>query len=178
MTRTDDVRAIAEPLVVSRGFELYDIEEHGPIVRVTVTGPLGGTGPGIADLSSISRELSRALDESDPIQGRYTLEVSSPGLERRLRTLDHFQRAIGETVTVKVRERGEPTTRVRGVIRSVDSDGVTLDVQSESGDDTGDVQQISHDTIDTARTIFEWGMTPPEQPGTAESTGSTRRTES
>ena len=177
MTRIDDVRAIADPLVVARGFELYDIEQHGPAVRVTVSAPIGVSGPGIADLSAITRDLSRALDEADPIDSRYTLEVSSPGLERSLRTPEHFLRAVGETASVKIRQAGQPAERIRGVITAADDDGVTLAVQADDGTPTGDERRLTHDTIDSARTIFEWGMTPPEKPGQSESPGSTRRSD-
>lgn len=178
MSRIDEVRKLAEPMVAERGFELYDIEQHGPVLRVTVGGKTRTSGPGIGDLSSMTRELSRLLDEADPISGSYTLEVSSPGLERKLRTPDHYSGAIGETASVKIRIPGKPAERIRGVIASFSDDqGVTLDIQNGDGKPTGETRQVPLADIDSARTIYEWGMAPPEPPAESESTGPTRRTE-
>ncbi len=178
MSRIDEVRKLADPMVAARGFVLYDIEQHGPILRVTVAGPTRTSGPGIADLSSMTRELSGLLDETDPISGSYTLEVSSPGLERKLRTLDHFIGAIGETASVKIRVAGQPAERIRGIITAVsEPEGLTLDTQTGEGKPTGETRVVPLADIDSARTIYEWGMAPPEPPAENESTGPTRRTE-
>ncbi len=83
--------------------------------------------PGGVDLDALAeanRAVSRALDELDPFPGRYTLEVSSPGLERRLRTPAHFARAVGETVTVRTLPGTAAVRRVRGVLAAADDDGV------------------------------------------------------
>ena len=185
MTTIDTVRSIAEPLIAARGFELYDLEQHGPVVRVTVGAAPGAQNPGVDELGSISRELSRELDAADPISGRYTLEVSTPGLERKLRTPEHFMRAVGETVTVKVRESGQPTRRVRGVVRSADDDGVVVHLdevpETEAPDAeaaTGDLR-LAYDIIDSARTVFEWGMAPPDPnpDPSVPAEGSTRRSD-
>ncbi|MFP3907896.1 MAG: ribosome maturation factor RimP [Acidimicrobiales bacterium] len=162
MTRIDEVRAIAEPIVAAHGFELYDLDQHGPALRVTVTGVGGAEAPGIDDLGTITKELSRALDDADPISGRYTLEVSSPGLERRLRSPEHFRRAVGETVSVKVRVRGEPATRIRGVLVSADDQGIeVLADEADSGEAAESDEarrRLEFDVIDSARTVFDWEM--------------------
>jgi ribosome maturation factor RimP len=178
MTAIDAVRTIAEPMVAARGFEIYDIDQHGPVLRVTVSGPAGGAGPGIDDLGLITKELSKALDDADPIAGRYTLEVSSPGLERRLRVPEHYRRAVGETVSVKIRVPGEPTRRVRGVVTDADDTSVEVRPDPEPGTDPSPLR-IAYDTIDTARTVFEWGMSPPDQSPTERdsSEGATRRSD-
>lgn len=182
MTRIDEVRAIAEPIVAIHGFELYDLDQHGPTLRVTVTGVGGAQAPGIDDLGVITKEISRALDEVDPIGGRYTLEVSTPGLERKLRTPEHFRRAAGETVTVKVREPAQPARRVRGVVLGADDEAVTLrhDATSGAAEDSGaddSEARLAYDIIDSARTVFEWGMAPPDANSnpSAPDEGSTRR---
>lgn len=161
MAKTDEVRDLAAPLVAARGFAIYDVEQHGPTLRVTVTGADGADGPGIDDLGTITKELSRALDEADPISGRYTLEVSSPGLERRLRTPEHWQGAIGETVSVKIRVPGSPAERVRGVINSADQDGVEIALDPVEGSDQAaatDPRRLGYEVIDSARTVFDWEM--------------------
>jgi ribosome maturation factor RimP len=186
MTTIDTVRSLAEPLVAARGFELYDLEQHGPVVRVTVGAAPGAQNPGVDELGAISRELSRELDAADPISSRYTLEVSTPGLERKLRTPEHFMRALGETVTVKVREPGQPTRRVRGVVRSADDDAVVVHVEDAPDDDENDEAvapagelRLAYDSIDSARTVFEWGMTPPDPipDPNVPAEGSTRRSD-
>ena len=191
MSTVDSVRTIAEPLVAARGFQLYDLEQHGPVLRVTVAAALGGQNPGVDELGVLSKELSRALDEADPISGRYTLEVSSPGLERKLRTPEHFRGAVGETVSVKVRESGQPARRVRGVVVSADDESVTIRPDAPPADRGSDDTQgddeatsplrLDFAVVDSARTVFEWGMTPPErdpEPNpSVPSQGSTRRSD-
>lgn len=184
MSTIDAVRAIAEPVVTARGFELYDLEQHGPVLRVTVASAIGRPNPGVDELGSISKELSRALDEADPISGRYTLEVSSPGLERKLRTPEHFRRAVGETASVKVRVPGEPARRVRGVVIAADDEGITLRTGSDTAPDSDTDSpnlRLEYGVIDSARTVFEWGMTPPDREPAANPSapaeGTTRRSD-
>src|SRR4051812_16484976 len=79
METTERVRLLVAPLAQDLGLEIYDIEYSGGVVRVTVDRP-GGVD--IGQIGTLTRALSRALDEEDPLPGEYTLEVSSPGLER------------------------------------------------------------------------------------------------
>jgi len=82
----DRVTALINPIVSDLGLDLYDIEYSGGILRVVVdTQPGGPEGVSLDNISLITRLVSREFDHSDPIPGRYTLEVSSPGLERTLR---------------------------------------------------------------------------------------------
>ena len=92
-------------------------------------------GVDLEALTDANRAVSAVLDELDPIPGRYTLEVSSPGVERTLRTPAHFVKAIGETVTVKTRPQVPGERRRRGVLVAADDDGLTLDV--DGGPDGG-----------------------------------------
>ena len=92
MAITDRVRDLVGSVVADSGAELYDIDFNGGLLRILVD--VEG-GVDIATIRTISRAAGRLLDEADPIPGRYTLEVSSPGLERPLRTEDHYQRALG-----------------------------------------------------------------------------------
>jgi ribosome maturation factor RimP len=114
-------------------------------------------------LANANRELSRALDELDPFPGAYTLEVSSPGLERRLRTAAHFGRAIGETVTIRTLPgtASDAARRVRGVLCAADDAGCTLE-----GPEVPDgSMRITYDQIERARTVFEWGSDRAAKPG-------------
>jgi ribosome maturation factor RimP len=91
--------------------------------------------------------------------GHYTLEVSSPGLERSLRTPAHFQKSIGRKVAVRLRdidsEEGE-ARRAQGVLVAADDRAIT--VRLDDADSTE--RLIPYDKIDRARTIFEWGPAP------------------
>ncbi|MGH3732593.1 MAG: ribosome maturation factor RimP [Acidimicrobiales bacterium] len=142
------------PLVEPLGLELYDAEFSSGILNVVVSRPGG------VDLESLTRAnhtISEWLDANDPIESRFTLDVSSPGLERRLRTLAHFKSAIGEVVTLRELRRDEPTRRLEGMLLSVTDSSLTLD-EHELGDVT-----LRLDAIERARTVFAWGATKPEK---------------
>ena len=81
-------------------------------------------GVGLDELGDATREVSSALDVIDPLPGRYTLSVSSPGLERRLRTPAHFARAVGEKVTVRVDAGTADVRRLTGTLECGRRDGV------------------------------------------------------
>jgi ribosome maturation factor RimP len=158
MTVTDRVREVVAPLLDERALDLYDIELAGPVLRVVVDRAGGLDLDVIADAT---RALSRALDEADPIAGRYTLEVTSPGLERPLRTPRHFAGAVGETVKVKVTAAAAGETgerRLAGVLAAADDGGITV-----RSDDPPAERHVPYDDIERARTVFEWG--PAEKPG-------------
>jgi ribosome maturation factor RimP len=96
------VRRIAEPLAASEGMELVDVELGGAGGRQALRlfiDKAGGVS--LDDCTSVSRAVSAALDVEDPIQGAYDLEVSSPGLDRPLRTPEHFAKFAGQKVRVK-----------------------------------------------------------------------------
>ena len=98
----EKVRAIAAPLAAGEGLELVDVELGGAGGRTTLRLFIDRDGGvSLDDCSSISRAVSAALDVEDPIQGAYDLEVSSPGLDRPLRTPEHFEKYAGEKVRVK-----------------------------------------------------------------------------
>jgi ribosome maturation factor RimP len=155
MTVTDRVRDLVLPLLADRDLDLYDVEMAGPVLKVVVERP-GGLD--LDALSDATRAVSRALDEADPIAGSYTLEVTSPGLERTLRTPSHFAGAVGETVKVKVvagaAEAGGDR-RVAGVLAAADDDGIT--VRTGDDEDAPVERQVRYGDIERARTVFEWG---------------------
>ena len=108
-------------------------------------------GADIDAISGLARAISRTLDEHDPIDGRYTLEVSTPGLERPLRTPAHFRGALGADVKVKTLPQVEGDRRVEGRISAADDDGVTIT------DADGGARTLRYDEIERARTVFVWG---------------------
>jgi ribosome maturation factor RimP len=153
MTDMTDLAGALSPVVEARGLELIDVEVHGAQLTVFVDRE-GGVG--LDDLGEATKDVSAALDRIDPLPGRYTLTVSSPGLERRLRTPAHFARAVGETVTVRVDAGTAEVRRITGTLQSADETGCTL-----AGPDVPDGEvRISYDQIERARTVFEWGPAP------------------
>jgi ribosome maturation factor RimP len=130
-----------------------DVEHHGSELTVFVDRE-GGVD--LDTLGEATRAVSAALDEIDPLPGRYTLAVSSPGLERRLRTPAHFVRAVGEAVTVRVHGGTADVRRLSGTLEAADETGFTL-VGPDLPDGT---QRIAYGEIERARTVFEWGPQP------------------
>jgi len=104
---------------------------------------------GIEDCEAVSREVSAQLDVEDPISGNYTLEVSSPGVDRPLFTLDHYRRFTGETAKVAMRLPQDGRRRLTGRIVSVDDGGITFDVD-------GNPIVVAFDNIDKARLVPDW----------------------
>ena len=145
---TTRVRALVAPLLDDLGLEIYDVEAAGGVVRIMVdrTG-----GVDLDTIALATRVISRELDHADPIPGRYTLEVTSPGIERPLRTPEHFRRAVGEVINVRTHPHAEGERRVRGALTAVDDDGITV----RSGD--GAERHIAFTDIERARIVFEWG---------------------
>lgn len=158
------VRATVEPVIEQAGASLYDLELKAGLLQVLVERREGLDLDAIADLS---RRISHALDEADPIPGHYTLEVSSPGLERPLRLPSHFAGAIGEVVTIKTAPNSE-IRRVRGKLLAADD--ATCTVEPEGG---GDPVTVPLDDITRARTVFEWGPAP--KPGSRPSASRTAK---
>src|SRR5437763_9675131 len=120
LTVTDRVHALVEPLLAARDVEVVDVEQLGATLRVTVDRPGGIDLDAVSDATLV---VSDALDRHDPVPGRYTLEVSSPGLERALRTPAHFQRFVGSDVAVKTKPEIEGDRRVQGTLESADDEG-------------------------------------------------------
>jgi ribosome maturation factor RimP len=134
------------------------VARRGGTVRVTLDTPPGSEGSVDLDqLALATRLISRELDHTDPIPGRYTLEVTSPGVERALRTPAHFQREIGKVLNVRLADVGADERRLRGELVAADDTTATIrvDVGAESVD-----RVIELSSIDRARTVFEWGPQP------------------
>ena len=139
---TQRVRELVEPLLTASGVEVVDVEQLGATLRVTVDKPGG------IDLDVVSEAtlvVSDALDHNDPVPGRYTLEVSSPGVERPLRTPEHFRRFVGTSVAVKTRPDVEGDRRLEGTLEAADDEGVVV-----AG------RRLAYDDIEKARTVFVW----------------------
>lgn len=140
------------PLVSSLGLELYDVEFAGGTLNVVLT---RAGGVDLDALTAANRAISEWLDANDPVAGHFTLDVSSPGLERRLRTPAHFAHAVGEVVTLRERREGQPTRRLEGTLRGADDTTVTIDDQGAG------VVVVPLDAVERARTVFHWGAVAP-----------------
>jgi ribosome maturation factor RimP len=119
---------IAEPLVTDQGMEIVDIEYHregqGNVLRFYLDRPEGRIT--IDDLALMSRRLGDLMDVHDTVPGRYTLEVSSPGINRRLRQPAHFRRFIGKRIRVRTLEPTSGRRAVVGLLHDVRADGIVL----------------------------------------------------
>ena len=133
-------------IIEANGAALYDTEVvtefDETIFRVLVT-KVGGVNLDLC--ANISHELSPFLDVHPPMNGQYRLEVSSPGIERKLIKPVHYKNAIGEKVKVKI--PGEE--RIKGVLKSADSNGFV--VETKQGDET-----LTYSQVGTAKTYFDW----------------------
>ncbi|HEV3280083.1 MAG TPA: ribosome maturation factor RimP [Acidimicrobiales bacterium] len=162
----DDLYATLQPVMGAVGLELVDVELRSGVLLVTVD---RDGGVDLDALTEANRSASAALDELDPIPGRYALEVSSPGVERTLRTPAHFSRAVGETVTVKTRPQVAGDRRLRGRLLAADDGGFDLAVEGAD-----EPLRLAYGDIDRARTVFEWGGAP--RPGARDRDGDRSRT--
>jgi len=120
---------LAAPLAETQGMEIVDIElrregtRAGRVLRLYLD---KAGGPNMDDLSRVSRELSDLLDMNDVVEGAYTLEVSSPGINRPLKRPEHFAQYVGKKVRVRTREPIEGRRSFLGPLLEVSGDRITL----------------------------------------------------
>ncbi len=156
------ISELVTPIVGDLGLDLYDLEFVSGVVRVVVDtkpGTLGENGrPAGIDLEKIgllTRLISKEFDHAEPVPGRYTLEVTSPGLERNLRLPRHYIREVNKEVSVRLTAPLETggERRVQGILVGADEREITVRNAS-------DVEiKISYATIDRARTVFKFETT-------------------
>ena len=152
------VRALIEPIASDLQLDLYDLEQRGGTLRVTLDTPPGSeSSVDLDQLALATRLIGREFDHDDPMPGKYTLEVTSPGVERTLRTPAHFQREIGKELNIRLANVDADQRRVQGVLVAADDTTATLRVEVD-GELVDRVVQL--DDIDRARTVFEWGPQP------------------
>ena len=144
---SDELAKLLEPAIVRLGYELWNLElkvggKHG-VLRLFID---KADGVGLADCEKVSLAVSALLDVEDPLPNHYDLEVSSPGLDRRLVKVEHFQRFMGETLKVQMRFPIEGRRRFRGTLVSSDDENIVVEVDGES-------HTLPVATIDTARLV-------------------------
>ena len=153
MPDRETIVAAVEPVLAPLGLELFDVQFTGSgrarTVRVVVD---RDGGVDLDAITAASERIQPVLDDLDGL-GPFALEVSSPGLERSLSRPEHFRRAVGETVSVKVHDAAGEGRRVRGELVAADERGVTVDAEHGA-------EHVDYDRISQARTVFEWGAAP------------------
>jgi ribosome maturation factor RimP len=126
----DQLIGLLQPVVADLGYELWELEyaarAGGGLLRLYIDAP---DGISVDDCEKVSRAVSQKMDEADPIAGEYTLEVSSPGLDRVLRTRAHFERFTGEPVQVEMLQKLNGRKRFAGRLTGVTEGAITLEVE-------------------------------------------------
>jgi ribosome maturation factor RimP len=131
------VRAVAARVASAYGLEIFDVqfrrEAHGMVLRIQIDRPGSGAteadSVGVDDCAKVSRDMSAILDVEDLVPGAYTLEVSSPGLDRPLRGADDYARFAGRRAKVVLREKIDGQGYFKGRIGGVADGAVTIDAE-------------------------------------------------
>ena len=146
----EEVRQLAEPLAEENGYELVDVEQasagHHRIIRIYLDRPGGVT---LDDCARFSRRLSDALDMNQSVPGKYHLEVSSPGLERPIRTLEHVRRFAGQRVSLLTHEARDGRRRWEGVLLGPEDERAGVRI------DEGDEQWFEWAEVRSARLVVD-----------------------
>ena len=145
----DEIQKLLEPAIERLGYELTDLEVRlsgtGGLLRLTIDKP---EGIDLDDCEKVSHAASALLDVEDPVPGNYSLEVSSPGTDRKLTKVKHFQRFEGETLKVTMRFPIAGRRRFRGKLLSSNAENIVVEVDGES-------HSLPLSMIDSARLVPE-----------------------
>jgi ribosome maturation factor RimP len=121
-----------EKEVAALGYELLGVElnqsTHGSVLRVYIDKEEGIV---VDDCVAVSRQLSGVLDVEDPIKGNYDLEVSSPGMDRPLFTVEQYKKFVGETIKLRLFEKVNNRKRFSGILKAVDDEEIVIDCDNE-----------------------------------------------
>ncbi|KAB8196905.1 ribosome maturation factor RimP [Lysobacter maris] len=170
MDKATEISALLAPTVASLGVELLGVEylpaPGGAVLRLYIDVPEAeaagedARAVGIEDCEAVSREVSAQLDVEDPISGNYTLEVSSPGLDRPLFTPAQFSRFQGQAAKVVLKLPQDGRRRLQGVIVEAGGDEVVFEVD-------GNCLGVALDNIEKARLVPDWAALglAPSRPG-------------
>jgi ribosome maturation factor RimP len=147
----EELNGLIEPAVEAVGFEFvgleYVAEGRHSVLRVFIDHE---QGINVDDCATVSRQVSAILDVEDPISGHYNLEVSSPGMDRPLFKLEHFQRFEGEEIKLRSHAPVDGRRNFRGVLLSVEGEQVLMNVD-------GQVFTIAFDNVDKANIVPNFG---------------------
>ena len=134
----DALMRLLEPPIEALNYELVDVEfaqaGRGGVLRIFIDRRAGDSSLGVTvdDCASVSHAVSQVLEIQDPIKGHYTLEVSSPGFDRILRTRAHFERFVGERIFAELKLPIEGRRRFVGVLKSIAEDTVVVEVDGKA----------------------------------------------
>ena len=138
---------LLRPVISAMGYEMWGVEHfpkgHASLVRIYID---NDSGISLADCERVSEQVTGILDVNDPIRGPYNLEISSPGLDRPLFTLEQFERFIGHEAGIRLRTKLDGRRNVTGKIIEVNDDSVTI-----LGNDSR--YSIPADTIEKANIV-------------------------
>lgn len=162
----DQLTALLRPVVEGEGFELWELEygarQGGALLRIYIEQPRHGaagnpsddeaaeSGITVDDCARVSHAVSEVMDREDPVPGEYTLEVSSPGLDRVLRTVAHFERFVGGLARVEMRVPVGGRKRFMGRLLKVEGGTLLLDAGADGG-----VVTLAVDAVHKARLVPE-----------------------
>jgi len=131
-TQQHKIDELISPVVEAMGFEYvgceYLLQGHHAILRIFIDKPEGVT---LDDCSQVSRQIGALLDVENPITTKYTLEVSSPGFDRPLFTLDHYKKFIGETVSIHLSKPINNRKNFKGIITKIEGEQIFLSIDNE-----------------------------------------------
>ena len=157
------VRQLVEPLVTPHDVEVVDIENGPGLLRIYLDYTDPSRHIDLDTITTFSEQISDLLDlHDDLIPGRYTLEVSSPGLERPLKTPQQFQRFVGTPVNIKTKSNVEGDRRFSGTLTEATDTHIT--VAATPPTPPTPPRTLRYEDIEKAKTIFEWGPTPKKTP--------------
>jgi ribosome maturation factor RimP len=144
-TKDRQIEEMLESTVRAMGFALWGVEyisqgRHS-VLRVYIERDSGIT---VDDCAAVSSQVSAILDVEDPISGEYTLEVSSPGMDRRLFALEQYAAYIGEIVDLQLRSPFDGRRKFKGVLTAIEGEDVVLKIDDHEF-------LLPHDAIDKAR---------------------------
>jgi ribosome maturation factor RimP len=148
------IRTLAEPVLAAAGLQLWDVEVARDVVRILVE---RDGGVDLEVLTAASQAVSELFDEHDDLvpEERYQLEISSPGLERTLRTPEQYRRYLHTTVTVKTVVAIAGARRHRGVLAAVLADRIELLTEAAP---KGPSLELAFDQIERTLTVVDWGL--------------------
>ncbi len=139
------IEDLLTPTVEAMGFELWGVEYlsqgRHTVLRIFIESPDGIT---VDDCAAVSEQVSAVLDVEDPITGEYTLEVSSPGMDRLLFKLDQYPAYVGEVLDLRLRTAFEGRRKYKGILKGIEGEDVVLHVDDHE-------YLLPHDAIDKAR---------------------------
>jgi ribosome maturation factor RimP len=143
----EELARLLEPTIEQLGYELTDLElklaGRDSLVRIFIDKP---QGVGLEDCETVSRQVSVVLDVEDPVPGHYVLEVSSPGLDRKLTKPAHYRRYVGDDIRVQLRFPIEGRRKFRGRLTAASEEAIQIEVD-------GQLHELPIATIDTARLV-------------------------